>query len=47
MININPRKFNVNENILQKTHDSLKLKRKKPINNPNNSLQTFMDLKIV
>ena len=40
-------KFNVNENILQKTHDSLKLKRKKPINNPNNSLQTFMDLKIV
>ena len=40
-------KFNVNENILQKTQDSLKLKRKKPINNPNNSLQTFMDLKIV
>jgi hypothetical protein len=40
-------KFNVNENILQKTQDSLKLKRKKPINNPNNSLQTFMDLKII
>jgi hypothetical protein len=40
-------KFNVNENILQKTQDTLKLKRKKPINNPNNSLQTFMDLKII
>ena len=38
---------NVNENILQKTHDSLKLKRNKPIFNPNNSLQTFMDLKII
>ena len=37
----------VNENILQKTQDSLKLKRSKPIFNPNNSLQTFMDLKII
>ena len=37
----------VNENILQKTHDTLKLKRSKPIFNPNNSLQTFMDLKII
>ena len=37
----------INENILQKTQDSLKLKRNKPIFNPNNSLQTFMDLKII
>jgi len=37
----------VNENILQKTQDSLKLKRSKPIHNPSNSLQTFMDLKII
>ena len=40
-------KLNVNENILQKTQDTLKLKRKKPVFNPNNSLQTFMDLKII
>ena len=40
-------KLNVNENILQKTQDTLKLKRNKPVYNPNNSLQTFMDLKIV
>ena len=40
-------KLNVNENILQKTKDTLKLKRKKPVFNPNNSLQTFMDLKII
>jgi hypothetical protein len=37
----------VNENILQKTQDSLKLKRSKPIYNPSNSLQSFMDLKII
>ena len=40
-------KLNVNENILQKTKDTLKLKRKKPVYNPNSSLQTFMDLKII
>jgi hypothetical protein len=37
----------VNENILNKTHTNLKLKRNKPITNPNNTLQSFMDLKIV
>jgi len=37
----------VNENILNKTHSQLKLKRSKPITNPNNTLQSFMDLKIV
>jgi hypothetical protein len=37
----------VNENILNKTHTSLKLKRNKPITNPNNTLQSFMDLKII
>jgi len=37
----------VNENILNKTHNSLKLKRNKPITNPNNTLQSFMDLKII
>jgi hypothetical protein len=37
---------NVNESILSKTQNSLKLKRNKPILNPNNTLQTFMDLKI-
>ena len=39
--------LHVNENILQKTQDTLKLKRNKPIYNPSNSLQTFMDLKII
>ena len=43
----NTLKLNVNENILQKTQDTLKLKRNKPVFNPNNSLQTFMDLKII
>lgn len=43
----NTLKLNVNENILQKTQDTLKLKRNKPVYNPNNSLQTFMDLKII
>ena len=37
----------VNENILNKTHTNLKLKRSKPVTNPNNTLQSFMDLKIV
>jgi len=37
---------NVNENILSKTQNSLKLKRNKPVTNPNNTLQSFMDLKI-
>jgi hypothetical protein len=36
-----------NENILNKTQNSLKLKRSKPVTNPNNTLQSFMDLKIV
>ena len=37
---------NVNESILTKTQNSLKLKRNKPVTNPNNTLQSFMDLKI-
>ena len=39
--------INVNENILSKTHSMLKLKRAKPVTNPNNTLQSFMDLKII
>ena len=37
----------INENILSKTHNTLKLKRSKPVINPNNTLQSFMDLKII
>jgi hypothetical protein len=37
----------VNENILSKTQNTLKLKRTKPITNPNSTLQSFMDLKII
>jgi hypothetical protein len=37
----------INENILNKTHNNLKLKRNKPVTNPNSTLQSFMDLKIV
>lgn len=37
----------VNENILNKTQNNLKLKRNKPITNPNSTLQSFMDLKII
>jgi hypothetical protein len=37
----------VNENILNKTQNSLKLKRNKPVTNPNSTLQSFMDLKII
>ena len=37
----------VNENILNKTNNTLKLKRNKPVTNPNSTLQSFMDLKIV
>jgi hypothetical protein len=36
-----------NENILNKTQNSLKLKRNKPVTNPNSTLQSFMDLKII
>jgi len=36
-----------NETILNKTHNNLKLKRSKPVTNPNNTLQSFMDLKII
>ena len=36
-----------NENILNKTHNNLKLKRNKPVTNPNSTLQSFMDLKII
>ena len=36
----------VNEVILAKTQNSLKLKRNKPVTNPNNTLQSFMDMKI-
>jgi hypothetical protein len=37
----------INENILNKTQNNLKLKRNKPITNPNSTLQSFMDLKIL
>jgi hypothetical protein len=37
----------INENILNKTQNTLKLKRNKPVTNPNNTLQSFMDLKII
>ena len=37
----------VNENILNKTHSNLRLKRSKPVTNPNSTLQSFMDLKII
>ena len=37
----------VNETILNKTHNNLKLKRIKPVTNPNSTLQSFMDLKII
>jgi len=37
----------INENILAKTQNNLKLKRNKPITHPNSTLQSFMDLKIV
>ena len=37
----------VNENILKKTENNLKLKRNKPVTNPNSTLQSFMDLKII
>jgi hypothetical protein len=37
----------VNEVILAKTQSNLKLKRNKPVTNPNNTLQSFMDLKII
>jgi hypothetical protein len=39
--------LNVNENILNKTQNNLKLKRNKPITNPNSTLSSFMDLKII
>lgn len=37
----------VNENILNKTQNNLKLKRNKPVTNPNSTLQSFMDLKVL
>ena len=37
----------INESILNKTQNSLKLKRNKPVTNPNNTLQSYMDLKII
>ena len=37
----------VNETILNKTQNNLKLKRLKPLNNTKNSFQTLMDLKII
>ena len=37
----------INETILNKTQNSLKLKRNKPLTNLNSTLQSFMDLKIV
>jgi len=38
---------NTNESILNKTQNTLKLKRNKPITNPNSTLQSFMDFKII
>ncbi len=38
---------NTNEHILNKTQNSLKLKRTKPLMNPNSTLQSFMNIKIV
>ena len=38
---------NTNESILAKTQNNLKLKRNKPITNPNSTLQSFMDFKII
>lgn len=38
---------NTNESILTKTQNNLKLKRNKPITNPNSTLQSFMDFKII
>ncbi len=37
----------INENILNKTQNNLKLKRNKPLMNPNSTLQSFMNIKIV
>ena len=37
----------VNESILNKTQNNLKLKRNKPVTNTNSTLQSFMDLKII
>ena len=45
--NIKNNYSNINENILNKTQNTLKLKRIKPVTNPNSTLQSFMDLKIV
>ena len=41
------RSGNVNEHILNKTQNNLKLKRTKPLVNPNSTLQSFMNIKIV
>ena len=38
---------NTNESILNKTQNTLKLKRNKPITNPNSTLQSFMDFKVI
>jgi hypothetical protein len=45
--NVKNNTLNINENILNKTQSNLKLKRNKPITNPNSTLQSFMDLKII
>ena len=37
----------INESILNKTQNNLKLKRNKPVTNPNSTLQSFMDLKVL
>ena len=37
----------INESILNKTQNNLKLKRSKPVTNPNSTLQSFMDLKVL
>jgi hypothetical protein len=47
ILNKGIRTGNTNEHILNKTQNSLKLKRTKPLMNPNSTLQSFMNIKIV
>lgn len=47
ILNRGIRTGHTNEHILNKTQNSLKLKRTKPVMNPNSTLQSFMNIKIV
>ncbi len=47
ILNRGIRTGHTNEHILSKTQNSLKLKRTKPVMNPNSTLQSFMNIKIV